>query len=158
MTVPSSFPWIAALFGASAALAQQPAPAPAQPCAAPEYRQFDFWVGDWDVHDPSGKRVGENRITRIHNGCALLEEWRGDGDVTGSSLNLYDKQRSKWHQTWVDSGGNAVDARRRIRRWRDDACGAGDRSRAARQALAAADPLDPSTRWPRPPALGIVAR
>jgi hypothetical protein len=19
------------------------------PCAAPEYRQFDFWLGDWDV-------------------------------------------------------------------------------------------------------------
>ena len=23
-------------------------------CGAPENRQFDFWVGDWQVHRPDG--------------------------------------------------------------------------------------------------------
>ena len=27
------------------------ASAHAAPCAPPEYHQFDFWVGDWDVFD-----------------------------------------------------------------------------------------------------------
>ena len=95
---------------ASVASAQQPAgdAKASPPCAAPEYRQFDFWIGDWEVHDASGKRVGENRITRIHEGCALQEEWRGNGGVSGSSLNLFDRDRQRWHQTWVDGSGGLL--------------------------------------------------
>jgi hypothetical protein len=100
--------WIAAALLVAPALAQQP-PAPASPpCATAAYRQFDFWVGDWEVHNAAGKRAGENRITHIHGGCALLEEWRGTGNVSGTSLNLYDQERGVWHQTWVDSGGNLL--------------------------------------------------
>ncbi len=24
---------------------------PAAPCAGPEFRQFDFWLGDWDTYE-----------------------------------------------------------------------------------------------------------
>jgi hypothetical protein len=82
-------------------------PAP-PPCTAPEHRQFDFWIGDWIVHDPSGKLVGENHITRLHNGCVLHENWTGRGGFTGSSLNAYDAERKKWHQTWVDGSGGVL--------------------------------------------------
>ena len=41
--------------------AQQP---PAKPCETERHRQFDFWIGSWDVHDAQGKHVGENEITR----------------------------------------------------------------------------------------------
>lgn len=90
--------------------AQQSAPETvvAKPCDRAEHRQFDFWLGEWEVHDPTGKRVGENRITRIHGGCALLEEWRGNGGVTGSSLNAYDRDRKLWQQAWVDSTGGVL--------------------------------------------------
>jgi hypothetical protein len=30
-------------------------PTPPAPCAAPVYRQFDFWVGDWDVFEVGGR-------------------------------------------------------------------------------------------------------
>lgn len=99
--------FVAYLLSAVPAGAQSTNPS-ASPCNASQHRQFDYWVGEWDVHDPTGKRVGENRITRIHNGCALLEEWRGNGGVTGSSFNVYDKERGKWHQTWVDSTGGLL--------------------------------------------------
>ena len=34
------------------ALVASGAPAALQkPCASPEYHQFDFWIGDWDVFD-----------------------------------------------------------------------------------------------------------
>lgn len=99
---------IALLLHVAPAIAQQPPAPPPSPCATAAHRQFDFWVGEWEVHDGAGKRAGENRITRVHGGCALLEEWRGNGNVTGSSLNLYDKERGIWHQTWVDSGGNLL--------------------------------------------------
>jgi hypothetical protein len=38
------------LLGLSAALVQAPAAAQnAQACKTPQHRQFDFWVGTWDV-------------------------------------------------------------------------------------------------------------
>ena len=70
--------------------------------------QFDFWLGDWDVRDPAGKLVGRNRITRVHGGCALEEQWSGNGGVTGSSLNAWDAERDRWHQTWVDNTGGLL--------------------------------------------------
>jgi hypothetical protein len=73
-------------------------------CAAPEYRQFDFWAGDWNVTQ-NGKRAGTNRIEKILGGCALLEHWEGAGGSRGNSLNYYDAVRHVWHQTWIDNQG-----------------------------------------------------
>ena len=72
-------------------------------CTAAEHRQFDFWVGRWDVYGPKGKKAGENRIEVIADGCALLEQWTGSGGFNGKSLNIYDSGDRRWHQTWVDS-------------------------------------------------------
>ncbi len=85
-----------------------PAAARASPCVSPEHRQFDFWIGDWEVRNPAGKTVGHNHIVAIHNGCALEENWTGNGDSTGTSLNSYDAPRRQWHQTWVDNGGDVL--------------------------------------------------
>jgi hypothetical protein len=83
--------------------AQQP-----QPCAAPEHRQFDFWVGDWRVTTPDGKHAGDNRIEKVLDGCALHESWQGAGGGRGFSYNAYDRDRKVWHQTWVDRQGNLL--------------------------------------------------
>src|SRR5262245_37640711 len=78
----------------------QTAPKTPPGCTAPAHRQFDFWLGEWSVRDPNGKVVGENRITSLHKGCVLFENWTGAGGFTGSSLNVYDATRKKWHQSW----------------------------------------------------------
>jgi hypothetical protein len=78
------------------------------PCADPARRQFDFWLGEWQVHDPTGREVGHNRITALFDGCALREEWRGAGGVQGTSLNTYSAATGLWHQTWVDSSGDLL--------------------------------------------------
>jgi hypothetical protein len=77
-------------------------------CTAAEYRQFDFWIGVWEVFDPTGKKVGDSRIERINDGCAVLENWSGAGGVTGKSLNVYDSADKQWHQFWVDSSGSRL--------------------------------------------------
>jgi hypothetical protein len=77
-------------------------------CQSAEHRQFDFWVGHWEVFVPSGKKAGENRIAVIADGCALLEEWTGGGGVSGKSLNIYDSVDRHWHQTWVDNSGTLL--------------------------------------------------
>jgi hypothetical protein len=75
------------------------------PCAGPEHRQFDFWLGDWDVHHPDGRLAGRNRIVSLFDGCVVHESWEGTSGHRGTSLNIYDAARSVWHQTWVDSSG-----------------------------------------------------
>lgn len=83
-----------------------PAPTPrSRPCTAPLHRQFDFWIGRWDVVNPSGQFAGANRIAGVDRGCALHESWSSAaGGYTGQSLNSVDAD-GKWRQTWVDSSG-----------------------------------------------------
>jgi hypothetical protein len=74
-------------------------------CSGPGHRQFDFWIGEWDVTRPDGRPAGTNRIRSIQGGCALQEEWAGAGGSTGTSLNAYDAATGRWHQTWVGNDG-----------------------------------------------------
>jgi len=74
-------------------------------CSAAEHRQFDFWIGEWEVRNPQGKVAGTSRITSILDGCAIHEEWSGAGGSRGESFNIFDRTTQRWHQTWVDNGG-----------------------------------------------------
>lgn len=87
---------------------ETPAAPAAKPCVSPEHRQFDFWIGDWDVTLPNGDPAGFNRIEPILGGCALRENWKGTRGVSGTSYNAFDRRRGQWHQTWVDDGGSVV--------------------------------------------------
>ncbi len=71
-----------------------------------EYRQFDFWLGEWEVETPAGENAGENSITKHENGCLLRENWRSAGGGTGHSINYYDPSDKLWKQVWTDAGGN----------------------------------------------------
>jgi tetratricopeptide (TPR) repeat protein len=77
----------------------------AEPCEhLPVYKQFDFWVGEWDVFTPQGQKAGTNRIERVAGGCILLENWTSArGPYKGKSINYYDPSKGKWVQAWVDS-------------------------------------------------------
>lgn len=77
-------------------------------CTAAENRQFDFWLGQWDVsptNAQNGMAVGTNTITLLDQGCVIMEDWRPFTGATGHSLNIYDPRDQKWHQTWVDANG-----------------------------------------------------
>jgi len=78
-------------------------------CAAPAYRQFDFWLGDWDVFDShSQAKVARVHVTRTLDDCVLLEEYRGSDGHEGQSFSIYDAPRSLWHQTWVTNRGQLL--------------------------------------------------
>ncbi len=91
-----------ATFATTAAHAAEPA------CDTPEYRAFDFWIGDWELRTPDGKLAGTNRITRELSGCVLHEQDSTGRGYGGESLNLYDATRKVWHQTWVDTAGTLL--------------------------------------------------
>jgi hypothetical protein len=75
------------------------------PCGAPEHRQFDFWLGEWNVHTPDGKLAGVNSIENEYGGCVLHERYSTPRGYRGESLNIYDAGRKVWHQSWVDTDG-----------------------------------------------------
>ena len=77
-------------------------------CSASAYRQFDFWLGDWEVTNPQGTVVGTSTIRKILNGCVLHEHWRGANGGSGQSHNIYNLQTGKWHQSWVDDNGQLL--------------------------------------------------
>jgi len=56
-------------------------------CSGPEYRQFDFWVGDWDAFD-AGKAevVARARVDRILDGCVLREDYERVNGLHGQSF------------------------------------------------------------------------
>jgi hypothetical protein len=74
-------------------------------CTGIEFRQFDFWIGHWSVHDTTGSQIGTSRISRVADGCGIREEWTAANGNTGTSLNYYDKRDKMWHQDWVGGGG-----------------------------------------------------
>ena len=82
--------------------------APPAPCSDAQHRQFDFWIGDWQVHTPDGKFAGLNRITREYAGCVIHEHYATGKGYSGESLNMYDAARKVWHQTWVDDSGTLL--------------------------------------------------
>lgn len=75
------------------------------PCTAPQYRQFDFWVGEWEVRSAANLLLGHNRISKRHGGCVVQEEWESASGGSGSSFNIYDQNTKQWHQFWVDASG-----------------------------------------------------
>lgn len=104
---------LAAVLAPLAAVAQSeeaPKTPPPKPCTAPEYRQFDFWLGEWDVvnQQRQGARAATNRIRADHGGCVIREDYTNPGGYSGSSLSFYDAARGKWHQTWIDNQGEPL--------------------------------------------------
>ena len=78
-------------------------------CAAAEYHQFDFWVGDWTVTTPQGALAGTNRIERTVDGCVLQEHWVGSQGGSGTSLNMWVAADKRWHQVWMDASGSMLE-------------------------------------------------
>ena len=86
---------------------------PAYGCDSPEARQFDFWLGEWDLTYVENGHTGKsrNRVTKILGGCALLEEFSGAPGtmLDGRSVSTFDRVTGKWRQTWVDNTAAYLD-------------------------------------------------
>jgi tetratricopeptide (TPR) repeat protein len=82
------------------------------PCmVVAQAREFDFWVGEWDVY-PNGASVivGHSKVEVASGGCMILENWTALGSApnTGKSMNYVNAATGKWEQFWLGSGGLTV--------------------------------------------------
>ncbi len=80
----------------------------ARPCEySDKHREFDFWIGEWDVFNQQGRQVGTNVIQKSLNGCMLYENWSAPGQV-GKSFSYFDSALGKWKQNWVHAQGGVI--------------------------------------------------
>lgn len=71
-----------------------------------EAKQFNFWVGEWEVYNPQGRHDGSSVIQSFAAGCGILENWSSSlGGGGGKSINFYDPEAKKWFQYWMGSNG-----------------------------------------------------
>jgi hypothetical protein len=71
-------------------------------------RQFDFWVGEWDVYAAGAEGiVGKSKIEIASGGCMILENWTAIGGPPneGKSMNYINSTTGRWEQFWIGSGG-----------------------------------------------------
>jgi tetratricopeptide (TPR) repeat protein len=82
------------------------------PCHyAPESRQFDFWIGEWDANNLAGALAGKSSIQLMLGECIIYENWTSalPNEYSGKSFNFYDAATKKWKQTWVDDKGGILE-------------------------------------------------
>lgn len=78
-------------------------------CSAPQYHQFDFWLGDWDAFEPGAPKPDARvRVSRILDGCVVHEHYQQPDGANGESFSIYDESRKVWHQTWVTNRGKLL--------------------------------------------------
>jgi tetratricopeptide (TPR) repeat protein len=79
------------------------------PCQDPEFSQFDFWLGDWNVTTSGvGNQAGVSHISKEMDGCVVWENWTGAGGGYGKSYNTYNLNLHRWEQYWVDNTAGAI--------------------------------------------------
>ncbi|MDQ3071157.1 MAG: hypothetical protein M3R55_15685 [Acidobacteriota bacterium] len=79
---------------------QVPAAQRPNPCDRAEFRQFDCWIGSWEVKGPQGRVIGANIIEPIAGNCGIHENWSGGLGGAGRSVNTFQASDGKWHQAW----------------------------------------------------------
>lgn len=77
-------------------------------CCSPEHRQFDFWIGDWEVFNEKGIKIGENLVEPLEDQCIISENWKGSKGGSGKSFNYYDPENETWNQLWISNSGNIL--------------------------------------------------
>jgi ketosteroid isomerase-like protein len=82
---------------------------PRPDCADQPYRQFDFWIGDWDAFGADGSKLSARvKVTPILGGCALHEEYLGVDGLKGESFSTFSPTTGSWQQTWVTNRGQRL--------------------------------------------------
>lgn len=89
-------------------------------CSAPGYREFDFWIGKWDIRqrilqtDGTWKEFdATTHVEPVLGGCALFERWSGTvqffwegmtgpARLEGMSFRSYDPEIGEWAIWWID--------------------------------------------------------
>ena len=87
--------------------------------SVPTGRQFDFWLGEWELTWPgeqSGLPAGQtgrgtNSVKAILDSAVIEENFvdLAPNSLRGMSVSVYNQRLGKWQQTWVDNQSSYLD-------------------------------------------------
>jgi hypothetical protein len=92
-------------------LATLPIAAQAAGCPAPQYRQFDFFVGHWNVYDSRGGLVGTDVVEPELKDCVISKRFTGNDGGLGIGLSRYQPATRTWYQDFMGDDGLSVTLR-----------------------------------------------
>jgi hypothetical protein len=90
-------------------------------CDTPQGRQFDFWLGEWNIQQKILRADGgwlelpaHTSVTSSMGDCALIEHWKGEVEffwegmkhaepLEALSVRAYDPQSGQWRLHWMSS-------------------------------------------------------
>jgi len=65
----------------------------AHPCQlSPGYRQFDYWLGEWDV-EIGGRKFARSSIQLVLDECVIFENYTDAKGYAGKSFSIWDAAR-----------------------------------------------------------------
>ena len=87
---------------------------PTKPCGEGQRRQFDFWLGAWDVSWPASPHgsagFGRANVQKILAGCVVQENLSADPlPLRAMSVSSYIPESGEWKQVWADNEGHYRD-------------------------------------------------
>jgi hypothetical protein len=78
-------------------------------CDTPKHREFDFWLGTWDVFERgTTTKIADAVVTSELDGCVIREVYKDRGGLRGESLSSYDARSNQWQQTWLTNRGQLL--------------------------------------------------
>lgn len=105
--------WLATgLLLGSFAYGQQHGSSAPKPCGEGQRRQFDFWLGSWEVSWPASPHgaagFGRENVQRILNNCVVQENFTEEtaSPARAMSVSAYIPERGQWRQTRMDNQGH----------------------------------------------------
>ena len=82
------------------------AQAEAAGCAASaETRQFDYWLGDWNVGGPGASSNSKSTVALTLDKCVFVETWDGGRGHAGQNVFGYSPDDHTWYGMFADNHG-----------------------------------------------------
>jgi hypothetical protein len=78
-------------------------------CSEGPYHQFDFLIGEWTAFAAGGADVaGHVKVSRVADGCGLLEEATPTKGPPVTALYVYDPASTLWRRESVAGDGQLI--------------------------------------------------
>lgn len=84
--------------------------AASRPCAVkPEYRQLDFFIGEWDSQNAQGQTVQSTSVKLDLENCVLIQDDKVPNGYHAIAWHFYNAALGKWQQKYIDTLGAFTD-------------------------------------------------
>lgn len=82
---------------------------PTPPSTRGPLDEVDFMLGEWEVLDDRGRRLGSMSAHPMDHERGVVFNWRGDRGESSMAMLFFDEFEESWRSVTVDSDGNVTE-------------------------------------------------